>query len=214
MEDLNIIKEDDNRNIHQLIKKNKLAIYSHHACTLHNIPDHPEQPNRILSIIKYLKTNLNDDKLEFREAPQASLELIKLFHTEQTLKRFLDTWKFTYESYHIRKQIFYQALDGGDTKVMYTTKEAAMRAIGSVVAAIDAIYAPKDDQHQIDTAFCCIRPPGHHAEPNKSCGFCFFNNVGIGAKYLQTKHGVQKVAVLDFDVHHGNGIYIVLILIE
>jgi len=102
----------------------------------------------------------------------------------------------------------YQSFDG-DTSVMWATEEAAYRACGAMVASIDKIFLPPSDPDYIETAYCCTRPPGHHAERGKAQGFCFFNNAAIGAKYAQSRygesHGIRKVAVLDFDVHHGNG---------
>lgn len=88
---------------------------------------------------------------------------------------------------------------------MYATREAAYRAAGSVIDAIDHMYLPANHALHIDSAYCAVRPPGHHAEPGRSMGFCFFNNAGIAAMYAQQKYGAGRVAVVDFDVHHGNG---------
>ena len=94
----------------------------------------------------------------------------------------------------------------GDTTVMNKTRNAAYRAAGSMIAAVDAIYSTEVPVHgKARSAFCCVRPPGHHAERNKACGFCFLNNAAIGARFAQDRYGVKKVAVIDFDVHHGNG---------
>ena len=87
-----------------------------------------------------------------------------------------------------------------DTAVMARTGEAALRAVGAVCAAVDAVM-----RGEAANAFCAVRPPGHHAERTKACGFCFFNNVAVAAEYARRAHGITRVAVVDFDVHHGNG---------
>jgi hypothetical protein len=189
-----------------LLTKHRTAVYWHPACTLHCIPEHPEQPKRIERIIESIRTNC-DSSITYREASLAPIEITKLFHTELMVNKFETLWQATYDSYvkDPSSDLVYQKLDSGDTTIMHATKEAALRAVGSVMDAIDHMFLPKEDTQSIDSAFCCIRPPGHHAERDRSMGFCFFNNVGIGAKYLQSKYGVKKIAVLDWDVHHGNG---------
>ena len=87
-----------------------------------------------------------------------------------------------------------------DTAIMARTGEAALRAVGAVCAAVDAVM-----RGEATNAFCAVRPPGHHAERTKACGFCFFNNVAVAAEYARRAHGITRVAVVDFDVHHGNG---------
>ena len=87
-----------------------------------------------------------------------------------------------------------------DTMMSPASGEAALRAAGAVVAAVDAVIAG-----EADNAFCAVRPPGHHAEPERAMGFCLFNNVAIGALRAREVHGLARVAVIDFDVHHGNG---------
>jgi acetoin utilization deacetylase AcuC-like enzyme len=93
-------------------------------------------------------------------------------------------------------------LDQGDTRVGEASFEIAMLSLGGVMRACDAVMA---GERGIKRAFAAVRPPGHHAEPNRAMGFCLFSNVAIGARYLQRKHGIGRVAVVDFDVHHGNG---------
>jgi acetoin utilization deacetylase AcuC-like enzyme len=87
-----------------------------------------------------------------------------------------------------------------DTSMNVHTWKAALRAAGAVLAATDAVMAG-----EMENAFCAVRPPGHHAERAKALGFCFFNNIAIGAKYALERHGLKRVAIVDFDVHHGNG---------
>jgi acetoin utilization deacetylase AcuC-like enzyme len=91
-------------------------------------------------------------------------------------------------------------LDGGDTHASERSWEAALRASGSVVEAVDHVLGERDG-----LAFCAVRPPGHHAERDRPMGFCLFNNVAVGARHAQRAHGIRKVAILDWDVHHGNG---------
>ncbi|RHY78055.1 hypothetical protein DYB34_007104 [Aphanomyces astaci] len=95
----------------------------------------------------------------------------------------------------------YSSLDiDGDTTIMRYTREAALHAAGAACAAVDAVMTGA-----CANAFCAVRPPGHHAEPHKAMGFCFFNNIGVAAMHAIAGHGVQRVAIVDFDVHHGNG---------
>ncbi|MFT5465501.1 MAG: acetoin utilization deacetylase AcuC-like enzyme [Verrucomicrobiales bacterium] len=91
-------------------------------------------------------------------------------------------------------------LSTGDTNVMADTLEVALAAAGGVMNAVDAVFTG-----EVDNAFCAVRPPGHHATPNRGMGFCVFNNVAVAARYAQKKHGVERVAIVDWDVHHGNG---------
>lgn len=172
----------------------RMAIYWHPACVDHDIPDHPEQPDRVTVMLKHLRERFDDDEFVFfKEASRAKDEHILLFHTTHLLDHFnkLSDEAETYLKIMCIDQ---------DTSVMESTREAAYHAVGSMVDAVDHLFAKK-----VHTAFCCVRPPGHHAETNKSMGFCFLNSAAIGARYAQQRHRVGKVAVIDFDVHHGNG---------
>ncbi|MGB7158899.1 MAG: histone deacetylase [Tepidisphaeraceae bacterium] len=91
-------------------------------------------------------------------------------------------------------------LDQGDTRVVQESYEVALLAVGAVLRCCDAVMSG-----QVRRAFAAVRPPGHHAEPDRSMGFCLFSNVAIGARYLQRHHGLERIAIVDFDVHHGNG---------
>lgn len=181
----------------------KLAVYWHPACVKHYIPDHPEQPGRVKAILIALRNHFQDQVM-FRECREADEDIMKLFHTPNHVSSFMKLWEKTNQEWNKRQNVIYERIDG-DTRVMWATKSAAFHATGSVLDAIDHVYAETSNPLHIDTAFCCVRPPGHHAERNLSCGFCFFNNAAVGAKYAQQNYGVKKVAVLDFDVHHGNG---------
>ena len=177
----------------------------------------------LLEILNGLRSELIDSSVVYYEAPLVTDEQVLLFHSNkilETLKRFndkgqRDQWRGSYK------------LDG-DTEMMQFTLRAAYRAAGAIILAVDHMYSnrgenvepapdslPKtvspsvisdsETSNSVDFAFCCVRPPGHHATRAKSQGFCFLNNVGIAAKYAQKKYGVERIAVLDFDVHHGNG---------
>ncbi len=143
---------------------------------------HPESPDRLRVILKHLKTP-EFAGLEWREAPEATPEQILRVHTQAMLNLVLADDE--------------RSIDG-DTATAPGSRAAALRAAGAACAAVE--HAIATGSH----AFCAIRPPGHHAEPAQSMGFCLLNNVAIGARHAQAL-GKQRVAVLDFDVHHGNG---------
>lgn len=149
---------------------------------------HPESPERLRAILQALEA---DDfiALERREAPRASEEQLQLVHPESYVSQVLSAIPDT----------GYVGLDA-DTIASPGSGEAALRAAGAVCAAVDDIMAGEGDN-----AFCAVRPPGHHAEPMRAMGFCLFNNIAIGALHARAAHGLKKVAVIDFDVHHGNG---------
>ena len=193
----------------------RTAVYWHGACYEHKIPNHPEQPRRIEAILSSLRKEIVDPNLSFRDSKPATDEHILHFHTREHLEKFKLLHAKTMDDFRRKRKVTYRDIDG-DTKIMWQTKDAAYCAVGAVINALDDMYAPSSDvttgtapgsacPENVDTAFCGVRPPGHHAERNKMCGFCFFNNVAIGARYAQKKYGVKRVAVLDFDVHHGNG---------
>jgi acetoin utilization deacetylase AcuC-like enzyme len=151
-------------------------------------PGHPERPDRIRAVDQVLSEG-RFDKLVRQEAPEGTLELARLCHDEhyiEELRRIAPD-----------KGLIY--LDG-DTSMSPGTWEAAMRSIGGAVAATDAVMSGT-----ADNAFLAMRPPGHHAETNKPMGFCFFDHAAIAARHAQRKYGIARAAVVDFDVHHGNG---------
>lgn len=167
-----------------------VAVFTHPACLGHDPSvGHPESPDRLRAILRRLKTP-EFAELEWHEAPEASQEQILRVHTQKVLDVVLaDDEKF---------------LDA-DTAIAPGSRAAALRAAGAVCAAVEWILMPSSSEavgHKY--AFCAIRPPGHHAEPAQSMGFCLFNNIAIGARHAQAL-GCARVAVLDFDVHHGNG---------
>ncbi len=164
-------------------------LFSHPACEQHDPGSfHPENPGRLKAIMKALDSPEFEPLLR-REAPRAEHRQIARVHPES----FVQAMLAAVPSQGTR------ALDA-DTIVSPGSGEAALRAAGAVVAAVDAVMAG-----EADNAFCAVRPPGHHAEPNQAMGFCLFNNVAVGALHAREAHGCHRVAVVDFDVHHGNG---------
>jgi acetoin utilization deacetylase AcuC-like enzyme len=164
-------------------------LYTHPACLGHNPGrHHPESPARLRAVLEAL------DDPEFArlvrcEAPEAAREDLLRVHPWRHVDGILGAVPKTG---HI-------AIDA-DTVLSPASGEAALRAAGAVVAAVDAVVAK-----EADNAFCAVRPPGHHAEPQRAMGFCLFNNAAIGALRAREVHGLARVAVVDFDVHHGNG---------
>lgn len=182
----------------------RLTVFWHPACEMHEIPHHPEQPMRVSRILRALRSNFEDkDKVKFQEASLAEDSHLELLHSKKLIDRFNVLCNRTIQQFEEKGKVVQEHIDG-DTSIMHGTKEAAYRAAGSVIMAIDSILST-DSTVKIDTAFCCVRPPGHHAEPKRSMGFCHFNNAAIGALYARQRYGKQRTAVLDFDVHHGNG---------
>ena len=152
-------------------------------------PGHPECPERLVAIEKALKTQALWPRLNHQQAKPVDLSLLRLTHTEDLLHRLESPVS----------DGAYAFIDP-DTCMNTQTYEAILLASGAVLQAIDAVMAG-DSRH----AFCAVRPPGHHAERESAMGFFFVNHIALGALYARQKHGVERVAVIDFDVHHGNG---------
>jgi acetoin utilization deacetylase AcuC-like enzyme len=150
--------------------------------------DHPERADRVTVIIKHLE-KLNYKDLIWRKPTKFDLAYLHLAHDKSYLKSVNDAFPTQGVNF----------LDG-DTILSPGSKEATRDAVGSIIAAIDGVMK-KDFRN----AFCAVRPPGHHAEKQKAMGFCVYNNVAVGAYYLLKKYNLSKVAIIDFDVHHGNG---------
>jgi len=165
------------------------AFFTHPACLEHDTgPGHPERRQRLEAVLLAL-AEPEFAALDRREAPRATIEQIARAHERAYVEDLLARVP----------QRGWAALDG-DTTMSPGSGEAALRAAGAMTAAIDLVM-----QHGAANAFCAVRPPGHHAERDMAMGFCLFNNVAIGAAHAIAAHGVQRVAIVDFDVHHGNG---------
>jgi acetoin utilization deacetylase AcuC-like enzyme len=166
------------------------TLYYHTSAGLNHVtaPGHPERPDRLRAIEQGLASE-RFDKLVRHEAPMADLDVVALCHSNE----YID------ELRHISPKEGMVYLDG-DTSMSPGTLEAALRATGGAVAAVDAVMT-----NTRTNAFVGTRPPGHHAETSKPMGFCFFDSAAIAARYAQRKYGISRAAVVDFDVHHGNG---------
>ncbi len=151
-------------------------------------PGHPECPERIPAILTGLK-KIQSQKLIWKEIGSFDEKYIELTHSKKYLEKIN-------QSFPKEDLVF---LDG-DTIVSKGSKKAAYDAVGAIINAIDAVM-----NQEFDNAFCVVRPPGHHAEKEHAMGFCIFNNIAVGATYLLEKYKLDKVAIIDFDVHHGNG---------
>jgi acetoin utilization deacetylase AcuC-like enzyme len=164
-------------------------LVSHPACLDHLTPaGHPERPDRLRALAQALQDE-RFDALVRAEAPRAEVEMIALAHPRAYVEAIADA---TPKEGLVR-------LDG-DTTLSPGSYEAAARAAGGAVFAVDEVMAGK-----VTNAFVATRPPGHHAEAATPMGFCLFNNVAVAARHARKHHGVERVAIVDFDVHHGNG---------
>jgi acetoin utilization deacetylase AcuC-like enzyme len=171
------------------------AFYSHPDCKRHEMGQwHPECPARLQAIEDQIIASRIDGFLEYREAPEVDVAEIRRVHTQAAIERVRENVASLE-----RSGSGYYPIDA-DTLLNGYSWKAALRAAGAAVAATDAVIAG-----ELDNAFCSIRPPGHHARPSESMGFCLFGNVSIAAKHALEVHGLQRIAIVDFDVHHGNG---------
>ncbi|MFM8152047.1 MAG: histone deacetylase family protein [Polynucleobacter victoriensis] len=166
------------------------AFISHADSLQHEMGSHhPECPARVQAIEDQLILSRIDAYLTYIDPPLATEQQLALVHTPEHIERVKSNSPTS----------GYYAIDG-DTTMNPHTWQAALRSAGGAIAAVDAVMNKK-----ASNAFSCLRPPGHHAEPHQAMGFCFFNNVAIAAKYALEHYGLERVAVIDFDVHHGNG---------
>ena len=164
-------------------------LYTHPACLDHDPGrHHPESAARLRAVLDAL-ADPEFDRLDRREAPEATLKDLLRVHPRSHVERLM----------HAVPKSGHVGIDA-DTILSPASGLAALCAAGAVVAAVDAVVA-----NEADNAFCAVRPPGHHAEPDRAMGFCLFNNIAVGALRAREAHGLQRIAVIDFDVHHGNG---------
>ena len=149
---------------------------------------HPEKIDRVSVILENFK-KLNNKNLIWKKPSKVENQILEITHSSNYIK-------FVQNSFPKKGLSF---LDG-DTIVSPGSKDAAVDAVGSIITAIDGVQ-----NKEFKNAFCAVRPPGHHAEKNKAMGFCIYNNIAVGTNYLLKKYNYKKVAIIDFDVHHGNG---------
>lgn len=178
---------------------NKTGYFTHADCRKHEMgAGHPECPERLDAIEDRLLITGVADVLDRREAPLAPLSDIELAHDSRLVAGLHGlSSKFTDDNSAGGPS--YLQLDP-DTAMNAHTWNAVLRAAGATLAATDAVMAG-----ELENAFCAVRPPGHHACRSKAMGFCFINSVAVAAKYALERHGLERVAIIDFDVHHGNG---------
>jgi acetoin utilization deacetylase AcuC-like enzyme len=165
----------------------KVRAYTHPACLAHDTgPGHAERPERLAAVLDALHAAL--PQLDWHEAPRASRGQLLRVHAGSLLDTVLET-----------RPTAPMMLDP-DTVLSPASAEAALRAAGAAVAAVDAVLGDAARR-----AFCAVRPPGHHATSDTAMGFCLFNNVAVAAAHAMAQHGLARIAIADFDVHHGNG---------
>lgn len=177
----------------------KTGYFTHPDCRRHDMGrGHPECPERLDAIEDRLLATGVGDALERREAPLASADLLELAHDRTHVNALRG----------VADEVREQEDAGGrglvhidpDTAMNRHSWNAALRGAGAALAATDAVIAG-----ELENAFCAVRPPGHHACRSRAMGFCLINNVALAARYALERHGLKRVAIVDFDVHHGNG---------
>ena len=167
-----------------------VALFTHPACLEHDTGlGHPECPARLRHVIEALE-HPDFVPLIRQEAPEATVEQLELAHSPDYIRAILDIRPAEGE---------YAQLDG-DTLMSHGSASAIRRVVGGAVAAVDAVM-----EGWAHAAFVAVRPPGHHAERNRAMGFCMFNGAAIAALHARARWGLHRIAVVDFDVHHGNG---------
>jgi len=166
-----------------------VLLYSHPSCLKHDPGQgHPERPERLSAVLNALAAPIFST-LDRREAPLATTDQLTRVHDQAYVEQLL-----------LDVPCFGTLNLDQDTVISSGSGEAALRAAGAVCAAVDAVM-----ESAAQRAFCAIRPPGHHAVPNRAMGFCLFNNIAIGAAHALAMYGIERLAIIDFDVHHGNG---------
>ena len=168
-----------------------MIIYTHNDCLKKfNGHSHPERKERLESILRSVKSS--NLEVEFKEAPLVDLETVTLVHPKKYIEQIFS---------NIPKEgiVGVEKEPYADTLLCPDSKNAILRSCGAGIAAV------KDLIEKNKRVFCAVRPPGHHAETVRANGFCFINNVAVATRYLQKQYKINKVAIIDFDVHHGNG---------
>lgn len=176
--------------LHSMSHRGMTAYITHTACLGHNMGEgHPEGPERLAAIKDRLMAAQVFDFLNQVDAPEVNAMQLARVHPPKYIE-YLEAVQPSVGTYRVDT----------DTAMNSGTLNAARHAAGAVVKAVDMVM-----NQQAPNAFCAIRPPGHHAETRRTMGFCFFNNIAIGAMHAIAEYGLERVAILDFDVHHGNG---------
>ena len=173
-----------------LAQKSGIQVFYDRSVLLHQpSADHPESPQRITAVLSTVRQLEQQGRVSVITPHAANEEEILLVHSTDYIKK-------------VRAEIAAgrQTLSTGDTELSRDSLTAALAAAGTVVSAVDAVMTGRTP-----TAFCAVRPPGHHASANRGMGFCIFNNIAIGARYAAKRHRVNRILIADWDVHHGNG---------
>jgi acetoin utilization deacetylase AcuC-like enzyme len=171
-------------------KSSTISVFYDGAALAHQpSADHPESPARMTAVMASVTALERSGKLAVHTPRRATDADVLLVHTPEYLK-------------NVRAEIAagHRMLSTGDTEISRGSLDAALAAAGAVISAVDAVVGGRTRR-----AFCAVRPPGHHASPARGMGFCVFNNIAIGARHAQRRHGVERVLIADWDVHHGNG---------
>jgi len=165
-----------------------MLVFTHPSCLQHDPgPDHPESPQRLQGVLDALHTAF-PDRLDWRQAPSAKRGDLARVHDSSLLDLVLQPQATSLRQIDM------------DTRTSPGSAAAALHAAGAGVAAVDAVMLGEDP-----LAFCAVRPPGHHATASTAMGFCLLNNIAVAAAHARDRHGLERIAVVDFDVHHGNG---------
>lgn len=169
--------------------RSRVLVYTHAECLLHDVGSgHPEQPRRLSAVLDALASNYGE-QLEWHQAPMANETQLLRAHTH----RLIDELRAAVPASGPFR------LDA-DTVVSPGSLHASLRSAGAVCAAIDRVIAGPQRR-----AFCAVRPPGHHSSADVASGFCLYNQIAVGARHALVAHGLARIAIVDFDVHHGNG---------
>lgn len=169
--------------------KSKTGFVYHEDYLRHDTGNaHPESPKRLIHLLEYLKSTETLMELELMKPYNPSAKWIMEVHSPDYVKSIEEACKNGVEM-----------LDA-DTTISRDSYDVALLAVGGVLAAVDAVI-----KNTIKNAFCAVRPPGHHAEHERAMGFCIFNNIAVASKYIQKKHDLKRVLIVDWDAHHGNG---------
>ena len=167
----------------------KTGLYTNPIFLEHNTGQHPENANRLRAILDKLESDKLMGKFKVEAGRTATSAEIKMLHTEKLISEVETASESGAKTLHTR-----------DCVISAQTYKASLHAVGSVLDA-----ALEVAERRLDNAFCAVRPPGHHAEFDTAMGFCFFNNIALAAEFLSREMGFQRILIIDFDVHHGNG---------